>query len=75
MTFYDDRLRNSSDINVIASTILGARSVGVADGKDAVEMVSGGMISIPSLVAIGSGIEVTLRALPQQYEGLQCRYN
>jgi hypothetical protein len=36
----------------------------------AVEMASGGMIYIPGLMMIGSGIQVILRALAQQFERL-----
>jgi hypothetical protein len=42
--------------------------------KYTVEMASGGMIYIPSLMTIGSGIRVILRILPQQFERLQCWY-
>jgi hypothetical protein len=38
--------------------------------KYAVEMTSGGITYMPSLITIGSGIRVILRALPQQFEGL-----
>jgi hypothetical protein len=38
--------------------------------KYTVEMASGGMIYIPSLMTIGSGIRVILRALPKQFERL-----
>jgi hypothetical protein len=40
--------------------------------KYAVEMASDGMIYIPSLMTIGSGIRVILRVLPQQFERPQC---
>jgi hypothetical protein len=33
-----------------------------------VEMASDGKIFIPSFVTIGSGIQVTLRLLPKQFE-------
>jgi hypothetical protein len=36
----------------------------------AIEMASGGMIYIPSLMTIGSGIHVILRVLSQQFERL-----
>jgi hypothetical protein len=36
----------------------------------AVGMASGGMIYIPSFTAIGSGIQVILRALPGNFERL-----
>jgi hypothetical protein len=42
--------------------------------KWAVEMYSGGVINIPSFMAIGSGIQVNLRLLPQQFERLQRWY-
>jgi hypothetical protein len=38
--------------------------------KNAVEMVSGGMIEIPSFITSCSGIQVTLRLLPQKFECL-----
>jgi hypothetical protein len=38
------------------------------------EMASDCMIYIPSFKTIGSGIQVLLRLLPQQFEGLQCWY-
>jgi hypothetical protein len=42
--------------------------------KYAVQIVSDVMIYIPRLMTIGSGIEVILRLLPQQFERLQCWY-
>jgi hypothetical protein len=33
-------------------------------------MVSGGIMYIPSFMTIGSGIQVILRVLPQQFERL-----
>jgi hypothetical protein len=38
-------------------------------------MASGGMMYIPSLMAIGSDVQVILRLLPQLFESLQCWYN
>jgi hypothetical protein len=38
--------------------------------KYASKMAPGGMIHIPSLIMIGSGIQVILRVLPQQFERL-----
>jgi hypothetical protein len=35
---------------------------------------SDGMIHIPRFMKIGSGIQVILRLLPQQFERLQCWY-
>jgi hypothetical protein len=42
--------------------------------RKAVETASYGMIFIPSIMTIGSGIQVVLRLLPQQFEGIQCCY-
>jgi hypothetical protein len=42
--------------------------------KYIVEMYSGDMIYVPSLMTIGSGIRVILRELPEQFERLQCWY-
>jgi hypothetical protein len=42
--------------------------------KHAVELASGGMIFIPSSVKIGSGTQVILRLLPQQFERPLCWY-
>jgi hypothetical protein len=42
--------------------------------KYTVEMASGGMIYIPSFMKIGSGIQLILKVLPQQFERLQCWY-
>jgi hypothetical protein len=42
--------------------------------KYTIEMTSDGMIYIPSFVTIGSGIQVILRLLPEQFERLQCWY-
>jgi hypothetical protein len=38
------------------------------------KMASGGMICIPSFMAIGCGIQVILRLQPPQFERLQCWY-
>jgi hypothetical protein len=38
--------------------------------KYTVEMASGGMIYVPRLVTIGSGIRMILRVLPQQFQRL-----
>jgi hypothetical protein len=38
----------------------------------AVETASGGMIHIPSFKMIVSGIQVTLRSLPEQFDRLYC---
>jgi hypothetical protein len=38
--------------------------------KCAVEMASGVMLYVPSLMETGTGIQVTLRLLPQQFESL-----
>jgi hypothetical protein len=38
--------------------------------KYAIEMASGGMIYIPSIMTISSRIQVTLRLLPQQLDGI-----
>jgi hypothetical protein len=40
--------------------------------KYTIEMASGGMLYIPSLMTIVSGIPVILRVLRQQFESLQC---
>jgi hypothetical protein len=40
--------------------------------KYSVEMASDGMIYVPSLMKIRSGIRVILRLLPRQSERLQC---
>jgi hypothetical protein len=42
--------------------------------KYTIEMTSGGMIYIPSLMKIGSGVQVILLLLPRQSERLQCWY-
>jgi hypothetical protein len=42
--------------------------------KFAVEVAPGGIIYIPSFMTIGSGIQVILRSVPQQFETLQCWY-
>jgi hypothetical protein len=42
--------------------------------KCAVEMVAAGMVYLPSVIQIGSGIQVVLRLLPQQFVKLQCWY-
>jgi hypothetical protein len=42
--------------------------------KYIVEMASGGIIYVPSFMEIGSVIQVILRLLPRQSEGLQCWY-
>jgi hypothetical protein len=51
-------------------------SVGTTAERDlyAIQMVSGGMVYIPSFITIGSGIQVILRLLPQPFEGLECWY-
>jgi hypothetical protein len=38
--------------------------------KYTVDVASDGMIYIPSLVTIGSGIGIILRVLPEQFESL-----
>jgi hypothetical protein len=42
--------------------------------KYVIQMDSGGMIYIQSCIMIGSGIQIILRLLPQQFERLQCWY-
>jgi hypothetical protein len=39
-----------------------------------VDMAPDGMIYIPSFTKIGSGTQVILRSLPQQFERLYCWY-
>jgi hypothetical protein len=42
--------------------------------KNAFEMGSTGTICVPNFMTIGSGIQILLRLLPQEYERLQCWY-
>jgi hypothetical protein len=42
--------------------------------KEAAEMVSGGKMYLPSFMKIGSGNQVTLTLLPQEFERQQCWY-
>jgi hypothetical protein len=42
--------------------------------KNAAEMASGGIMYISYFVTVGSGIQVLLRLLPQQFERLQYWY-
>jgi hypothetical protein len=39
-----------------------------------IQMASGGMTYIQRLIMIGSGIQIMLRLIPQQFEKLQCLY-
>jgi hypothetical protein len=48
-------------------------SVGIADGSDFLSTpLRWPQIYIPSFMKTGSGIQVILRLLPQQFDGLQC---
>jgi hypothetical protein len=42
--------------------------------KYAVETVSGGMMCLPSFMKSGSGIQIIILLLSQQFETLQCLY-
>jgi hypothetical protein len=60
--------------NAVSASLRGC-GVDTSDEMEyAVEMATGSMIYIPNFMTIGSGIQVTLRLLPQQFELLQCWY-
>jgi hypothetical protein len=70
---HDDCLRDWSDINDITLSSSGAVLLVVlmwGFPKYAAEIVSGSMISMPCLMTIAWGIEVILRILPYQVQGL-----
>jgi hypothetical protein len=55
----------------------GGYSVGIGDGmvyEALIEMTSGGMLYIPGLITNGTGIQVILRLLPENFEILQGWY-
>jgi hypothetical protein len=70
-SFYDGWFSHSSNIKVITSAISEDIVLLLLIGGIH-EMVSGAMIYVPSSMTIGSGIQVILRLLPQQFERLQC---
>jgi hypothetical protein len=62
--FHDDRLKNSSNIEDITSTCEAVVLILLMRGISyAAQMISGGMIYIPSLMTIGSGITVIITSV------------
>jgi hypothetical protein len=69
---HDNWFRHSSNIKVVTLTISEAALLVLLMGgiyEVAIEVASCGMIYIPSFMTIGSGIQVVLRLLPQQFRG------
>jgi hypothetical protein len=75
--FYEDWYRCSSTIKFCFRNLTGC-NVGVTDGRDLWSAPGNGLrlhdIYIPTSMTVCSGIQVTLRLLPQQFDRLYCWY-